>query len=343
MNELQPRLLPPPPETPQPNVFPLDWNEGDSITYELFDLAKREAWDPARLPWETLREARLGKEERLGIGYWFSLLGVFDAAAPPVFAHALVEMYKAHEEDGVRKCFSTILRDELNHEEVCRRSTQALLPGSPRGPLLWEPKTPLEQAAFSNIQWAYYNGGRYWDGYCKAFHKYRLPILFTSFLMGEIAATTLFHEMGQAATLPVYREAFRNVSKDESRHARMALYLAKRTFPTLPQEEKDFITKQLRAGFIFLSMILFKPFPGKFWELPEGFVDNHALLQDAAASGGLGILSEAAREEAWRKAMLRVKRTVGEFGIAFPAMPEVGLQGEEVPAEDGIEGIIPVF
>lgn len=344
MTELPSSVDIPPPPILQPNVFPLDWPPGDPLTYELFELAKREAWDPARLPWETLRDAKMSAEERLGIGYWFSLLGIFDAAAPPVFAHALVEMYKAHEEDGVRKCFSTILRDELNHEEVCRRASAALLPGNPWGPLRWTPKTALEKAAFNNVQWAYHNGGRYWDGYEKAFKKYRLPILFTSFLMGEVAATTLFHEMSKASRLSVFKEAFLSISRDESRHARMALYLAKRTFPTLPQEEKDFITRQLRAGFIFLSMILFKPFPGQFWELPDGFLENHELLQSAATSGGLGILPLAEREEAWRKAMLRVKKTVEEFGIAFPAMPEVGLSGADTPfVDDGIEGIVPVF
>ncbi len=332
-----------PPEIAQPNIFPLDWPESAPITYELYELAKRQAWDPAHLPWESLGEARLSAEERLGIGYWFSLLGVFDASAPPVFARALMEMYQAHEEDGVRKCFFTILRDEVNHEEVCRRATTGLLPGNPHGPLLWQPKTALEKTAWVNIQWAYYNGARYWNGYLKAYEKYRLPIMFTSFLMGEVAATTLFHEMSKAARIPVFNEAFKSVSRDEARHARMALYLAERTFPTLPQEEKDFISRQLRAGFIFLSMILFKPFPGQFWELPPDFVKNHNRLQEAAQSGGLGILPEQKREAAWRNAMLRVKGIVEKHGIAFPAMPEVGITGEAYAEDSAAEGLIPVF
>lgn len=331
-----------PPKIIQPNVFPVDWPESPQITYDLFELAKKQMWDPETLPWDGLREAKISAEEKLGIGYWFSILSIFDAAAPPVFAHALIEMYKVHEEDGVRKCFSTILRDELNHEEICRKSTMILLPGKPNGPLLWEPKTILEKAAHRNVQWAYHNGGRYWDGYVSAFSKYPLPILFTSFLMGEVAATTLFYEMSKAATLPVYQQVFQQVSRDESRHARMALYLCKRTFPTLSQEHKDFITRQLRAGFIFLSLILFKPFPGQFWELPEDFLENHNRLQDLAQAGGLGIIPVEKREEIWKTAMLRVKKTVEEFGIAFPAMPEVGITGEEVVDAD-LEGIVPVF
>ena len=271
-----------PPPIKQPNVFPVDWPESPQITYDLFELAKKQIWDPETLEWESLKDAGLDAEQKLSIGYWFSILSIFDAAAPPVFAHALIEMYKVHEEDGVRKCFATILRDELNHEEICRKSTMGLLPGNPIGPLRWEPKNTGEKDAYRNIQWAYHNGGRYWDGYVSAFDKYPLPILFTSFLMGEVAATTLFFEMSKAATLPVYQQVFKNVSKDESRHARMALYLAERTFPTLSQEHKDFITRQLRAGFIFLSLILFKPFPGQFWELPDDFLETHNRLQDIA-------------------------------------------------------------
>jgi rubrerythrin len=331
-----------PPKIDPLNVFPISWPESPQITYDLFELAKAQTWDPEKLSWDTLRDAKLTAEERLGIGYWFSILCIFDAAAPPVFAHALIEMFKHKEEDGVRKCFSTILRDELNHEEICRKSTMLCLPGNPFGPLEWTPKTALEKGAYNNIQWAFHNGARYWEGYVKAFEKYPFAVMFTSFLMGEVAATTLFFEMSKAAKIPVYQEVFKNVSRDESRHARMALYLSKRTFPTLPQEHKDFITKQLRAGFIFLSLILFKPFPGKFWELPDTFLEHHDILQGAAGSGGLGIISLKAREEVWRNAMLKVKKTVEEFGIAFPAMPEVGLTGEEV-AEEDLEHIVPVF
>ncbi|OIO10338.1 MAG: hypothetical protein AUJ52_04395 [Elusimicrobia bacterium CG1_02_63_36] len=331
-----------PPKIDPLNVFPISWPESPKITYDLFALAKAQLWDPETLPWDTLRDAKLSAEERLAIGYWFSILCIFDAAAPPVFAHALIEMFKNKEEDGVRKCFSTILRDELNHEEICRKSTMICLPGNPFGPLEWTPKTALEKGAYNNIQWAYHNGARYWEGYVKAFDKYPFAVMFTSFLMGEVAATTLFSEMGKAASIPVYREVFKLVSRDESRHARMALYLTKRTFPNLPQEQKDFITKQLRAGFIFLSLILFKPFPGKFWELPDTFLEYHNTLQDAAQSGGLGIISLKAREDAWRNAMLKVKKTVEAYGIEFPAMPEVGLTGFEV-AEEDLETIVPVF
>lgn len=48
------------------------------------------------------------------------------------------------------------------------------------------------------------------------------------------------------------------------------------------------------------------------------------------------------RREVWRQAMFKVKAVVERYGIAFPAMPEVGITGQEVTDIDPTD-IIPVF
>ena len=53
---------------------------------------------------------------------------------PAVFARATIHAFEQHEEDPVRKCFFSITRDEMNHEECCQRTIAALWPG---GPLDW--------------------------------------------------------------------------------------------------------------------------------------------------------------------------------------------------------------
>ena len=65
------------------------------------------------------------------------------------------------------------------------------------------------------------------------------------------------------------------------------------------------ITRQLRAGFVFLSMILWEP-PPQFWDLPPYFLDNHRILIDIARDAGLGILSYEQQAENWRVAMAKV-------------------------------------
>ncbi|GAA3314137.1 hypothetical protein [Nonomuraea dietziae] len=86
-----------------------------------------------------------------------------------MFARATIQAFEKHEEDPVRKCFFSITRDEMNHEECCQRTIAKLWPG---GPLDWTPVTDLEKAAHNNIGWLYHNGGRYWTGYSSAVGKY---------------------------------------------------------------------------------------------------------------------------------------------------------------------------
>jgi len=85
-----------------------------------------------------------------------SVLANFDASGPAVFARATIEAFEKHEEDPVRKCFFSITRDEMNHEECCQRSIAALWPG---GPLSWSPSTDLERAAHNTYRFS--RGGHF--------------------------------------------------------------------------------------------------------------------------------------------------------------------------------------
>ena len=49
-----------------------------------------------------------------------------------------------------------------------------------------------------------------------------------------------------------------------------------------------------------------------------------------------------AKRENWRKAILNMKGVLDKYGIPFPAIPEVGVTGEEV-SDVEMEDIIPVF
>jgi hypothetical protein len=202
-----------PPAQVDPNVFPLDWRAATQRMEEIWDASQREYWDPKKLPWDTFDASRYTWEEREAIAYWWSVLSVFDASAPPVFAAALIKTYEAHEEDPVRRCFFSVTRDEQNHEQMCGLAITKLLEAPSY--LQYEPKTDVGRMAKRNVQWLYYNGARYWEGYKTAVPKYSLAVLFSSFLMGEIAAATIFHQMAEHCTEPVFKEAFRSIGRDE--------------------------------------------------------------------------------------------------------------------------------
>ncbi|WP_404415411.1 hypothetical protein [Marinospirillum sp.] len=328
-----------PPETPQPNVYPLSWHSGTEKMEEVWDAAQRENWDPKELPWDTLDVDSYSWEEREAIAYWWTLLSVFDASAPPVFAEAFIKTYEVHEEDAVRRCFFSVTRDEQNHEQMCGLAITKFLEHP--DPLTYEPKTELGKRLQKNAKWLYYNGGRYWNGYKQAVPKYSLAVLFSSFLMGEIAAATIFKQMHDNSRELVFKEAFKNIGRDEGRHMAICMALMERDYPGLEDEDRAMVTKQIRAGYLFLSAVLFEP-PMEFWDLPDDFIECQREAEEVARGAGFGVPSYDSKKENWRNAMLNLKGVLDRYNIPFPAIPEVGISGEEVSDVD-MQDIIPVF
>ena len=267
------------------------------------------------------------------------MLSVFDASAPPVFASAFIKTYELHEEDAVRRCFFSVTRDEQNHEQMCGMAITKLL-GWP-DPLTYEPKTELGERAQRNVKWLYFNGGRYWEGYKQAVPKYSLAVLFSSFLMGEIAAATIFHQMAEGAREPVFEEAFTNIGRDEGRHMAICMALMERDYPHLDVSDRELITKQIRAGYLFLSAVLYEP-PVDFWDLPSDFIEVQRRCEDVARDAGFHIPDVDTKRENWRQAILNLKSVLDVYDIPFPAIPEVGISGHEVNDVD-LDSIIPVF
>ncbi len=328
----------PAPEVPQPNIYPMEWRVETQALADIYEKSKRMLWNPSDLPWDELRAEDFTREQRLGMMYWWALLANFDASGPAVFARATIHSFEVHEEDPVRKCFFSITRDEMNHEECCQRAIEKLWPG---GPLSWEPQDDLERAAHNNIAWLYHNGGRYWQGYNNSIGKYPMAVLFTSFMMGEVASSTLFRMMATGTKHPVFEEVFKRIGRDESRHLKICMTILEKDWPGLTDEHKELITRQLRAGFVFLSMILWEP-PGQFWDLPPYFLANHRVLIDHARDAGLGVLSYEAQADNWRIAMAKVRAIVERWGIEFPAIPELDISGVDV-TDITPDDIIPVF
>jgi hypothetical protein len=328
-----------PPETAQPNVYPLSWHRRTQKMEEIWKVSLREAWDPLALPWDSFDPDAFSWEERESIAYWWTLLSMFDASAPPVFAAALIKCYEDHEEDAVRRCFFSVTRDEQNHEQMCGLAITKLLDHP--DPLTYEPKTEIGKRCQVNTKWLYFNGGRYWEGYKKAVPKYDLAVLFSSFLMGEIAAATIFHQMMAGTSIPVFKEGFRNIGRDEGRHMAICMSLMERDYPKLGLEDRATITRQIRAGYLFLSAVLFEP-PEDFWDLPKDFIATQREAEAIARSTGFAVPEYEAKKENWRKAILNMKGVLDKYGIPFPAIPEVGVTGEEV-SDVEMEDIIPVF
>lgn len=121
----------------------------------------------------------------------------------------------------------------------------------------------------------------------------------------------------------------------------ICMALMERDYPKMDLSEKPIITKQVRAGYLFLSAVLFEP-PADFWDLPADFIANQREGETVARQAGFFIPEYDGKLENWKQAMLNLKGVLDKYDIPFPAIPEVGITGEEINDVD-MADIIPVF
>jgi rubrerythrin len=223
--------------------------------------------------------------------------------------------------------------DECRHDEVCRRACARVCPNFP---YKFSPKSTLEEKAYANIMALYDNGRRYWAAFNQAWGKYPLELIFSSFFFAEIGAQLIFKEVAERSTNKVYAAAFRNITRDESRHLTGTLAMLERLAEKMSNEDKSAISRQLKHGFIYLSPLLFRPMED-FWKLPADFFKYDQKLEELAAKSGLGVPKIEDRSDAWMRAITRHKSKIEELGIQVPEIKEIGLEGLEVNVKKGDE------
>ena len=97
-------------------------------------------------------------------------------------------------------------------------------------------------------------------------------MLFTSFMMGEMAASTLFRGMASGTTHPVFSEMFHKIGRDESRHLQICMTILEKEWPGLTEDIKstDHPPAQGRFHLPFDDPV---GAAGEgFWELPPYFL-----------------------------------------------------------------------
>ena len=87
--------------------------------------------------------------------------------------------------------------------------------------------------------------------------------------------------------------------------------------------------------------MLFEP-PEDFWDIGPDFIPNQREIEAVARNAGFYIPTYEAKKENWRNAMLNLKGVLDKYDIPFPAIPEVGISGQEIRDVD-MQDIIPVF
>jgi 1,2-phenylacetyl-CoA epoxidase catalytic subunit len=228
---------------------------------------------------------------------------------------------------------SAVAFDECRHDEVCRRACARICPNFP---YRFKPQNELETKAHANIIALYDNGKRYWSAFNQAWGKYPLELIFSSFFFAEVGAQLIFKEVGERSSNKVYASAFRNITRDESRHLTGTLAMLERVAERMSKDQKLMVSRQLKHGFIYLSPLLFKPM-SDFWNLPDDFFEYDQKLEDLAAKSGLGVPKVEDRSDAWMKAITRHRSKIEELGIPVPEIKEIGVTGLEVSVKKGDE------
>jgi hypothetical protein len=142
--------------------------------------------------------------------------------------------------------------------------------------------------------------------------------------------------VGERSSNKVYASAFRNITRDESRHLTGTLAMLERVAERMSKDQKLMVSRQLKHGFIYLSPLLFKPM-SDFWNLPDDFFEYDQKLEDLAAKSGLGVPKVEDRSDAWMKAITRHRSKIEELGIPVPEIKEIGVTGLEVSVKKGDE------
>lgn len=315
----------------EPNIFPGNWDIQTETLLKTYELWFPQNWSPVDLPWDELDARNFAPNEALAQAYWCSKLSLFEKSGIGAFGTASIQAATHNLEDPTKKLMSAIAFDECRHDEVCRRACGRLCPNFP---YKFSGHNDLERQALRNIMALFENGKRYWSAFAEAWSKYPLELIFSSFFFAEIGAQLIFREVGDNSKSKLFSTAFKNITKDESRHLTGTLALLGRLAEKMSKDQKTMISRQMKHGFIYLSPLLFRPV-SDFWKLPRDFVETDGRLEQMAYKAGLGVPSVEERRAAWIEAIERHRSKVSDFGIQLPEIEEIGLTGLRVDVKKG--------
>jgi len=321
------------PSRESPNIFPGNWDVVTEVLIKTYELWFPQTWSPVDLPWEELDPKNFSREECVAQAYWMSKLALFEKSGIGAFGLAALQAARHNLEDPTKKFLSAVAFDECRHDEVCRRACSRVCPTFP---YKFKPKSALEEKAHRNIMSLYENGKRYWSAFEDAWEKYPLELIFSSFFFAEIGAQLIFKEVSEHSKNGVFKKAFNNVTKDESRHLTGTLAMMERISSSMDRNQKGMMTRQMKHGFVYLSPLLFKP-DTDFWRLPRDFFEYDQKLEEMAFKAGLGVPTIDERKEDWMRAIERHRSKVEALGIQLPEIEEIGLEGFHVALKRGEE------
>ena len=300
----------------------------------LWESLRYRFWQPTDLARSIRRAGPFSVEQREAIAYWWSLPAAVERLGPRAYAAAFVHAAERHDSDQVRWSLLAMLRDELQHEQLCRMVVEGLAPG---WPFQYAPRTTLGRQGIRHLRDVYEEAERCWDGYRRVLAQDGIGVASGALLLGALVTGDLYERWATGCTIPAFATAFRHSARDAQRHQAVLRALATWDWPLLEAAQRSEAARQVQASARLLSSVML----GAAARLPGPSGDVVACLpacEDAARQAGLGVPSAEQRQELLRAALLEVRDLQERFDIPFPAMPSLAILGTETDTRQGRPG-----
>jgi hypothetical protein len=303
------RTLDPPLE-----VHAAGWPDGSDDPAWLVESLRYRFWDTTELDRGIARLGPFPPERQAAIAHWWSLLVAIEALGPPTYASMFARATEEHDDRQVRWSLLAMLRDELQHEQVCRVALRHLAAGAP-GHAAW---TDAARDADRHLRQVEREAARCRQAWRPGLDDHGTGVLSGAMLLRSMVLGDLCDQWAYGCPIPALASALRHLARDAQRHQCVLRALTDRTSRSLRAAQRAEAAAQVRGAARLLSAALLDPVVG-----PHAAIDD--LGGRHCCEPGLGVPIAEQRLELTRAALLRVRDLHVRHGIAFEAMPELAI------------------
>jgi hypothetical protein len=310
---------------PPPAVDARGWPATADELESLWEPLRFRFWDPADLVAAIRRAGPFTPEQGDAIAFWWSLLGALEELGPRLYAAAFVNKSQQHDDDAATWSLVAMLRDELQHEQLCRLVVNALGRGSPGR---YAPRTTLGRLAGNFLRQVEQESERCWRTYRYGLDLHGIAAVSGAMLLRVTTTAGLYERWAGGCAIPTIGTAFKHLAQDARRHQSVLRALVAKDWPALTPGQQSEAAMQVRATAKFLSVITLEPFGGQTRSLDD-LRPGVRACEDAACQAGLGIPAIEERLETLRSALMEMRTLQARYSIPFQAMPELAILGTQ--------------
>src|SRR6266516_6241776 len=210
----------------------------------LWESVRYQFWRAADLDRSIRHLGPFTTEQGEAIAYWWSLLAAVEGLGPRAYAAAFVGATERRDSEQVRWSLLAMLRDELQHEQLCRLALERFAPGWPRR---YAPRTPLGRRANRHLDRVHQQAECCWQHYQRGLTRHGLPVATGALLLSELAAGALYDRWADGCAIPALATALRHTASDARRHQAVLRALAARDWPSLAVPARAEAAVQVQA------------------------------------------------------------------------------------------------